>query len=81
MYFLTQMKGPHCKPQVVDSKSSLNENAQSESHDNTMKIWSWLFNYAVVLSPGPCPKQNQETVSYTCAALTLTLFQALDPTW
>lgn len=73
------MKGPHCRPQAADSKSSLNENAQSESRENTMKIWSWLFNNAVVHSPGPCTKQNQDTISYTYAAapLILALFQAL----
>lgn len=70
------MKGPHCKTQAADSKSSMNENAHRESHDNTVKIWPWLFIDAVVHSPGTHPKQNQETVSHICAAapLTLTLF-------
>lgn len=73
MYFLTQMKGPlHCKPQAADSKSSPNENAQSESCDNTMEKWTQLFCNAVGQPPGLCPKQAQGAVSMRlrCSATT-----------
>lgn len=61
------MKGPlHCKPQATDSKSSLNEDAQSEGYDSTMEKQDQLF-----YNTGLLPKQTQDAVSYVYAAAPL----------